>query len=86
MAEYRKKPVIIQAFKLYTDPMPDWFMNAVSEKAVMLVSTNSIPTSCLIHTLEGEMVGQSGDYIIQGVEDEIYPCKPDIFQATYEAV
>ena len=40
----------------------------------------------VIHTLEGDMTGQPGDYIIEGVKGEKYPCKPDIFAATYEAV
>jgi hypothetical protein len=38
-----------------------------------------------IQTLEGEMAAQPGDYIIKGVQGEFYPCKPDIFEATYEA-
>ena len=37
-----------------------------------------------IHTLEGVMVADPGDYIIKGIQGEIYPCKPDIFAATYE--
>lgn len=42
---------------------------------------------CLIVlTLEGEMVAREGDYIIRGVQGEVYPCKPDIFEATYERV
>jgi hypothetical protein len=44
---------------------------------------NSVPT---IRTLEGEMFVRSSDYIITGVKGEHYPCKPDIFEATYEAV
>lgn len=43
-------------------------------------------TGCDIKTLEGVMHGDIGDYIIQGIKGEIYPCKPDIFEATYEAV
>lgn len=39
-----------------------------------------------IHTLEGEMFAQPGDWIIRGVKGELYPCKPDIFDATYEPV
>ena len=41
---------------------------------------------CEINTLEGTMTGDYGDYIIQGVDGEIYPCKPDIFEKTYEPV
>jgi len=40
----------------------------------------------LIHTLEGDMMAQEGDWIIKGVKGEFYPCKPDIFAATYEPV
>lgn len=60
MAKYRKKPVIIQAYK-------------TKERVV-------------IHTLEGDMVAEKGDYIITGVQGEKYPCKPDIFEQTYEVV
>lgn len=40
----------------------------------------------IISTLEGTMVASSGDWIIRGVKNELYPCKPDIFAATYEPV
>src|SRR5438105_4286987 len=40
----------------------------------------------VIHTLEGDMTAQEGDWIIKGVKGEFYPCKPDIFAATYEPV
>lgn len=40
----------------------------------------------LLHTLEGTMAANPGDWIIRGVQGEFYPCKPDIFAATYEAV
>ena len=40
----------------------------------------------MIHTLEGDMRVSSGDWIIRGVQGEFYPCKPDIFKATYEEV
>ena len=39
-----------------------------------------------IHTLEGDMIASKGDYIITGVDGEQYPCKPDIFEKTYEPV
>lgn len=60
MAKYRKKPVVIEAYK--TDVELD------------------------IETLEGVMHANVGDYIITGVKGERYPCKPDIFEATYESV
>jgi hypothetical protein len=60
MAEYRKKPVVIEAYQ--TDK------------------------EMIIHTLEGDMKADIGDYIITGVQGEQYPCKPDIFEQTYEKV
>ena len=81
--KYRKKPVVIEAFRFQIDKaMPDWF----NEKRI----TNEIIThndgTVEIKTLEGVMKANKGDYIIQGVNGEIYPCKPDIFEKTYEEV
>lgn len=88
--KYRKKPVVIEAFRLGIDYIPDWFMDKVSSKEIILRSEEDgwrAPlTSCEIKTLEGVMVAQSGEYIIRGVKGEIYPCKQDIFEMTYEAV
>jgi hypothetical protein len=91
MVKYRKKPVVIEAFQFYVDPMPDWFMYKVSSNDVILMNCNYNrydigEAYCKINTLEGVMVGDGGDYIIKGVEGEIYPCKPDIFEKTYESV
>ena len=90
MAKYRKKPVVIEAFKYGIDPRPDWFNDKVtSNEIITYVGTDirdSLDYYCKIKTLEGIMVGNLGDYIIQGVKGEIYPCKPDIFEATYEIV
>ena len=88
--KYRKKPVVIEAFKFYVDPIPDWFMDKVTENEIILHDANYRTDGnlayCVINTLEGEMRGNAGDYIIKGVQGEIYPCKPDIFMSTYEAV
>lgn len=83
MAKYRKKPVEIEAVRYMMDEsLPDWFMDNVS--------TNTIIThpdgSCEIKTLEGIMTANYGDYIILGVNGEVYPCKPDIFEKTYDEV
>ncbi|MBT2599094.1 MULTISPECIES: hypothetical protein [unclassified Oceanobacillus] len=91
MSKYRKKPVVIDAFKFYVDPIPDWFMDQVNVNKIILRNCNysihSIEDAhCEIETLEGTMIGQGGDYIIKGVQGEIYPCKPDIFESTYEKV
>ncbi len=90
MSAYRKKPVVIEAFRLGHDAMPDWFCDARTANRVTTHNADGRwsggPDYCLIGTLEGEMRGEFGDYIIRGVKGEIYPCKPDIFAATYEAV
>jgi hypothetical protein len=79
---YRKKPVTIEAFQ-WTGPdcpLPKW-----AEGKMELHSTEKIHNSeyLLIPTLEGKMQANRGDWIIKGVKGELYPCKPDIFEATY---
>lgn len=91
MSTYRKKPVAIEAFKIGVDYIPDWFMDAVTANEVILHGTSSgfnhvADTNADIHTLEGWHHANYGDYIIRGVKGEIYPCKPDIFDMTYDAV
>lgn len=93
MAKYRKLPVEIEAFRMGIDPRPDWFQDKVSENEITThlvdVDMNDGPfgfneTYCMIKTLEGVMRGDYGDYIIKGIKGEIYPCKPDVFEQTYE--
>lgn len=89
MSDYRKKPVVIEAFKLGVDYIPDWFMDAVTANEVILHGTSSgfdhyDDTNADIHTLEGWHHANYGDYIIRGVKGELYPCKPDIFDMTYD--
>ncbi|WP_237558684.1 hypothetical protein [Enterococcus hirae] len=87
--KYRKKPVVIEAFKLNSRGLigEEWFWDAVSENRIIIYNFGkNYPQDawCEIKTLEGVMVAKTGDYIIRGVEGEIYPCKPDIFEKTYE--
>lgn len=79
--KYRKRPVVIDAFQLGLRESPDWFDEAFKQGIV-------IPrfTGVVIKTLEGEMTASIGDWIIRGVVGELYPCRADIFEATYEAV
>lgn len=88
--KYRKKPVVIEAFQYGIDPRPDWFDDAVTNDTIRtFVGTDIRDKSeyfCMIRTLEGQMRGDCLDFIIQGVNGEIYPCKPDIFEKTYELV
>lgn len=76
MAKYRKKPVIIEAIQ--------WFPGMELEDVCEVPNFGSVPACGLIDTLEGQMRVSSGDWIITGVKGEKYPCKPDIFAATYE--
>lgn len=90
---YRKKPVEVEAFQLSRDVdaiAPEWFTQAVIDEKVhidrSLVDGHAVVYGCTVETLEGRMKARIGDYIICGVNGELYPCKPDIFQKTYEAV
>ena len=85
--KYRKKPVIIDAFRLGVNCAPEWFSEKVLSEDIMLIITSTGDVSrCSIKTLEGIMTAEAGDFIIKGVQGEIYPCKADIFEATYEPV
>ena len=78
MAKYRRKPVVIEAFKWLFDEVPDWW---TATKGIMIKAETG---SAFIPTLEGTHEARRGDYIIQGIQGKIYPCKPDIFADTYE--
>lgn len=80
--KYQKKPVIIDAFQLGKDNMPNWFLSKVETKEVILFGTESI--EAYIKTLEGPMRASNGDFIIKGVFGELCVCKPDIFRRTYD--
>lgn len=79
MTKYKKKPVVIEAIR---------FIGSNYEEIREFIGQNTLCSdlSIVISTLEGDMVAQKGDYIIKGVQGEFYPCKPDIFNATYEVV
>lgn len=81
--KYKKKPVTVEAVRFKIDKdLPDWFMDKVTDCTITLYETGS----CSIKTLEGTMIADYGDYIIRGIQGEVYPCKPDIFEKTYEKV
>lgn len=86
--KFRKKPIVIEAFKVEQRALwPEWFHAAVSVNHVITHGMGKFgegPVYCEITTLEGVMRADDGDWIIQGVKGELYPCKPDIFAATYE--
>ena len=86
--QYRKKPVIIEAHQFITNNEPgDVNMNELVEWIMSNGgSASHNGTAILINTLEGTMTANVSDFIIKGVKGEFYPCKPDIFEATYEPV
>ena len=88
MGKFRKKSVVIEAFQLNERGLieEDWFWDAVTRNDIITHCFGKHypdPAWCEIKTLEGTMIANAGDYIIQGVNGEIYPCKADIFQKTY---
>jgi hypothetical protein len=84
MTKFRKKPVVIDAVL--------WDGKLTTVEPLLAGSSNSEvyqdlgETALMIPTLEGTMRADKGDWIIRGVKGELYPCKPDIFAATYEPV
>lgn len=90
---YRKKPIEVDAFRLTADVdilAPKWFMKAVDAGRVYIDRSINDGYAhvygATIETREGRMKAKIGDYIIRGVNGEIYLCKPDIFKKTYEPV
>lgn len=90
MAKYRKKPVVIDAFQWTGDQNqtedPEWIVEAIHNDVVAFVSVGTPSCTMEIETLEGTMTANMGDYIIKGIKGEIYPCKPDIFEQSYDVV
>ena len=84
MAKFRKKPIVIEAVK-FTERTKDQALNFVRCNCIPSRDSAGNPT-IVIQTLEGDMVATLNDWIIRGVSGEFYPCKPDIFEATYEPV
>ena len=84
--KFRKKPVVVEAVQFYpTMPIyqiSNLFGGLDSEDRTFEKKGDVL----VIQTLEGDMVCNAGDWIIKGVAGEFYPCKPDIFEETYERV
>lgn len=84
---YMKKPVVIEAMQFTRDT---WYelIDFTHEQVYCFMKRrpNEDVYTCIVSTLEGPMTATEGDYIIKGIQGEFYPCKPDIFEATYEAV
>lgn len=81
--KFRKNPVVIEATQL--SEVNAWDVAAWAAGAEVVCDI-AVPIGINIRTLEGTMSAAIGDWIIRGVKGEFYPCKPDIFAATYEPV
>ena len=82
--KYRKKPVVIEAVEWTGSDYCFDHVEALATNGPCTVGTRG--GELYISTLEGEMHADQGDFIIKGVQGEVYPCKPDIFRDTYEEV
>lgn len=85
MAKYRKKPVVIEAYKYQAELGNNRLMNWLALYGADISGWVFHDGEVTISTLEGKMKAIDGDWIIRGVKGEYYPCKDEIFQATYEA-
>ena len=83
MPKYRKRPIVVEAAQ-FTEGSKDMVCNWVG--GLCDADTEEGRPVLRIQTLEGEMTAQLGDWVIKGVQGEFYPCKPDIFGASYEPV
>lgn len=97
MAKYRKKPVVIEAVQLRWATWSEMcdFLGGIINPENPGRNTDDYSDTCgesvpyielTIPTLEGNHIAKHGDWIIKGVNGEFYPCKPDIFEKTYELV
>lgn len=97
MAKFRKKPVVIEAVQLRWTTWNELcdFTGDIVSIANPARNSDDASDTCgesapyielTIPTLEGNHIAKHGDWIIKGMKGEFYPCKPDIFAATYEAV
>lgn len=101
MARYRKKPVIIEAVQVAAavyngktwngspfkcDVLPQWLQEAFTNGTIAVHPSDRDYALLAVKAREGTMLAEPGDWIIRGVKGELYPCKADIFEATYEPV
>jgi hypothetical protein len=94
MAQYRKKPVVVEAIQWDGANHREMFNFLGGEDTDYITASGlnfyidwaKVEGGLIIKTLEGEHIASIGDFIIKGVQGEFYPCKPDIFEKTYELV
>ena len=85
---FKKKPVVIEARQINSNDYDDMcdIIKWVNDNGGVAVAIDTEPYVMYIETLEGEMAAAPGDWIIKGVAGEFYPCKPNIFEVTYEEI
>lgn len=89
MPKFRKKPVVIEAVQMTKQmrndlgPFPDWALPFLVASRTGKIENSEV---VVVKTLEGDMTVSDNDWIIRGVKGEVYPCRPDIFEATYDRV
>ena len=86
MPKFRKKPVVIEAWRWDETTMMREALEARGMRSASHDGHTGRPNECTnlrIRTPEGAMTASPGDWIIRGIKGEFYPCKPDIFEATY---
>lgn len=86
MAKYRKKPVVVEAMQFFDDAATLTRLSELMQMDIRVDYSEPERPVLKIQTLEGVLNASVGDYIIKGVNGEFYPCKPDIFEKTYEKV
>lgn len=84
--KFRKKPVVVEAVQWHGAGDTNRLLNWLSQQEADISGWTFHDTDITIPTLEGDMSARPGDWFIRGVKGEFYPCKPDIFAATYEPV
>ena len=96
MAFYQKKPLIVEALEIpykeygevnwVWDEVPQWLTDAYNDKTIDEVFRTEDYWYLIVRTLEGEMQGSPGDYLIRGIHGELYVCDSEIFKETYTAI
>lgn len=95
MTQYRKLPIVVDAFQMTKERRatpevwPQWLRQAFEKDGTVMSAdypADSPDAQLMVSTPEGAMLVGWGDWIIKGITGELYPCKPDVFEKTYEAI
>ena len=90
MMRYQKKPIVIEAFRWTGGPDqtedPAWIVDALIHCKARVMDGGTDNAIMILSTLNGNVTVHSGEWIVKGVKGELYPCRPDIFEATYKPV